>query len=84
MISSIFIGTPPRKGKKKAVCCVLPLLMIRRWSQRVSFNVIDTERQDWARGGAQLKQFVQQEAHARCRTVLEAVDPDWCPGWPVE
>ncbi|MFJ6993862.1 hypothetical protein [Streptomyces sp. NPDC003090] len=50
----------------------------------MSFNVIDTERQDWARGGAQLKQFVQQEAHARCRTVLEAVDPDWCPGWPVE
>ncbi|MFC9462713.1 helicase associated domain-containing protein [Streptomyces sp. NPDC056983] len=31
----------------------------------VSFNVIDTERQDWARGWAALKKFTEREAHAR-------------------
>ncbi|MFD8263708.1 helicase associated domain-containing protein [Streptomyces griseoluteus] len=31
----------------------------------MSFNVIDTERQDWARGWAKLKDFVEREGHAR-------------------
>ncbi|MER5781236.1 Helicase associated domain protein [Streptomyces mobaraensis] len=37
-------------------------VMVADW---VSFNVIDTERQDWARGWAMLKQFVDREGHAR-------------------
>ncbi|WP_436800422.1 helicase associated domain-containing protein [Streptomyces cinereoruber] len=36
--------------------------MVADW---ISFNVIDTERQDWARGWAKLKQFVEREGHAR-------------------
>lgn len=31
----------------------------------VSLNVIDTERQDWARGWAALKRFTEREGHAR-------------------
>ncbi|MFI1370222.1 helicase associated domain-containing protein [Streptomyces griseochromogenes] len=31
----------------------------------MSFNVIDTERQDWARGWAALKKFTERELHAR-------------------
>ncbi|MEU1377937.1 Helicase associated domain protein [Streptomyces triculaminicus] len=37
-------------------------VMVADW---VSFNVIDTERQDWARGWAALKKFTEREAHAR-------------------
>ncbi|MFF4291512.1 Helicase associated domain protein [Streptomyces sp. NPDC001633] len=37
-------------------------VMVADW---VSFNVIDTERQDWARGWAALKNFVEREGHAR-------------------
>ncbi|MFD0296440.1 helicase associated domain-containing protein [Streptomyces sp. NPDC127061] len=36
--------------------------MVADW---VSFNVIDTERQDWARGWASLKRFTERELHAR-------------------
>ncbi|MFD8779492.1 helicase associated domain-containing protein [Streptomyces sp. NPDC059916] len=36
--------------------------MVANW---VSFNVIDTERQDWARGWAALKKFTERELHAR-------------------
>lgn len=36
--------------------------MVADW---VSFNVIDTERQDWARGYGALKRFVDREHHAR-------------------
>ncbi|MFE2449642.1 helicase associated domain-containing protein, partial [Streptomyces sp. NPDC059426] len=36
--------------------------MVADW---VSFNVIDTERQDWARGWAKLKAFTEREGHAR-------------------
>ncbi|WP_370424372.1 Helicase associated domain protein, partial [Streptomyces sp. QH1-20] len=36
--------------------------MVANW---VSFNVIDTERQDWARGWAKLKQYTEREGHAR-------------------
>ncbi|WP_329392102.1 helicase associated domain-containing protein [Streptomyces sp. NBC_01716] len=37
-------------------------VMVADW---VSFNVIDTERQDWARGWAALREFVEREGHAR-------------------
>jgi len=37
-------------------------VMVADW---VSFNVIDTERQDWARGWAKLKTFTEREHHAR-------------------
>ncbi|SCF80873.1 Helicase conserved C-terminal domain-containing protein [Streptomyces sp. DconLS] len=37
-------------------------VMVANW---VSFNVIDTERQDWARGWAKLKEFTDREGHAR-------------------
>ncbi|NJP80869.1 helicase, partial [Streptomyces sp. AA8] len=37
-------------------------VMVAEW---VSFNVIDTERQDWARGWAKLKAFTEREGHAR-------------------
>ncbi|GAA2247133.1 DEAD/DEAH box helicase [Streptomyces amakusaensis] len=37
-------------------------VMVAEW---VSFNVIDTERQDWARGWAKLKTFTEREGHAR-------------------
>ncbi|CAL9327186.1 hypothetical protein SUDANB180_07569 (plasmid) [Streptomyces sp. enrichment culture] len=37
-------------------------VMVANW---VSFNVIDTERQDWARGWAKLKEFTEREGHAR-------------------
>ncbi|MBL3808416.1 Helicase associated domain protein [Streptomyces diastaticus] len=36
--------------------------MVADW---VSFNVIDTERQDWARNWSKLKAFVEREGHAR-------------------
>ncbi|MFJ3833808.1 Helicase associated domain protein [Streptomyces sp. NPDC090046] len=37
-------------------------VMIAEW---VSFNVIDTDRQDWGRGWSALKRFTQREKHAR-------------------
>jgi hypothetical protein len=36
--------------------------MVADW---ISFNVIDTERQDWGRGWAALKKFADRELHAR-------------------
>ncbi|MGW3381959.1 hypothetical protein ACWDCO_17440 [Streptomyces albogriseolus] len=39
-------------------------VMVANW---VSFNVIDTERQDWASGWAKLKEFTEREGHARVR-----------------
>ncbi len=36
--------------------------MVADW---VSFNVIDTERQDWARGWAKLKTYVERVGNAR-------------------
>jgi hypothetical protein len=36
-------------------------VMVADW---VQFNVIDTERQDWARGYAALRRFVEREGHA--------------------
>ncbi|MFE4415829.1 helicase associated domain-containing protein [Streptomyces sp. NPDC093064] len=37
-------------------------VMIADW---VSFNVIDTEKQDWARGWTKLKAYMEREGHAR-------------------
>ncbi|MFF2523542.1 helicase associated domain-containing protein [Streptomyces liangshanensis] len=37
-------------------------VMVADW---VSFNVIDVEKQDWARGWASLKKFTERELHAR-------------------
>ncbi|MFD9003722.1 helicase associated domain-containing protein [Streptomyces sp. NPDC059582] len=36
--------------------------MVAEW---VPFNVIDTERQDWARGRAALRRYTEREGHAR-------------------
>ncbi|MEU1056844.1 Helicase associated domain protein [Streptomyces sp. NPDC005876] len=37
-------------------------VMVADW---VSFNIIDTEKQDWTRGWAALKKFTERELHAR-------------------
>ncbi|WP_331732031.1 Helicase associated domain protein [Streptomyces sp. NBC_00989] len=64
---STYIGTPPKDGEEES------RLLLRFAAPRdpntvadwVSFNVIDTERQDWARGWAALKKFTEREKHAR-------------------
>ncbi|MFF5639730.1 Helicase associated domain protein [Streptomyces sp. NPDC012825] len=61
------IGTAPGDGEEEARLLLrfaVPRdpVMVADW---ISFNVIDTERQDWARGWAKLKQFVEREGHAR-------------------
>ncbi|MGW0877788.1 Helicase associated domain protein [Streptomyces sp. NPDC002740] len=64
---SMSIGTAPIDGEDES------RLLLRFAAPRdpstvadwVSFNVIDTERQDWARGWASLKKFTDREAHAR-------------------
>ncbi|MGW0912596.1 Helicase associated domain protein [Streptomyces sp. NPDC002784] len=61
------IGPPPQEGEEES------RLLLRFASPRdpetvaawVSFNVIDTERQDWARGWARLKAFTGRTGHAR-------------------
>ncbi|MFD3353419.1 DEAD/DEAH box helicase [Streptomyces fradiae] len=64
---SVFIGTPPEEGEEESrlllrFAAPRDPAMVADW---VSFNVIDTERQDWARGWAKLKEFVRREGHAR-------------------
>ncbi|EGX54879.1 helicase [Streptomyces zinciresistens K42] len=64
---SVNIGTPPEEGEEESrlllrFAAPRDPAMVAEW---VSFNVIDTERQDWARGWAKLKQFVEREHHAR-------------------
>ncbi|MFC8900602.1 DEAD/DEAH box helicase [Streptomyces cinereoruber] len=61
------IGTAPGGGEEEArlllrFAAPRDPVMVADW---ISFNVIDTERQDWARGWAKLKQFVEREGHAR-------------------
>ncbi|MFC8013633.1 DEAD/DEAH box helicase [Streptomyces cinereoruber] len=61
------IGTAPGDGEEEArlllrFAAPRDPVMVADW---ISFNVIDTERQDWARGWAKLKQFVEREGHAR-------------------
>ncbi|MGA5220992.1 Helicase associated domain protein [Streptomyces cinereoruber] len=61
------IGAAPGDGEEEArlllrFAAPRDPVMVADW---ISFNVIDTERQDWARGWAKLKQFVEREGHAR-------------------
>ncbi|MER6150108.1 helicase associated domain-containing protein [Streptomyces hirsutus] len=50
-------------------------VMVAEW---VSFNVIDAEKQDRARGWAKLKQFAEQEGYAR---VPYGHQEGACPLW---
>ncbi|MER6678645.1 Helicase associated domain protein [Streptomyces sp. NPDC000983] len=64
---SVNIGAAPGEGEEESRLLLrfaLPRdpVMVADW---VSFNVIDTERQDWARGWAALKRFTEREGHAR-------------------
>ncbi|MGD3112494.1 Helicase associated domain protein [Streptomyces sp. YGL11-2] len=64
---SLNIGTAPGEGEEESRLLLrfaVPRdpVMVAQW---VSFNVIDTERQDWARGWAKLKAFTEREGHAR-------------------
>ncbi|MGW1754044.1 helicase associated domain-containing protein [Streptomyces mirabilis] len=64
---SEYIGTAPEEGEEESrlllrFAAPRDPMMVADW---VSFNVIDTEKQDWARGWASLKKFTEREAHAR-------------------
>ncbi|SOD63059.1 Helicase conserved C-terminal domain-containing protein [Streptomyces zhaozhouensis] len=64
---SIFIGLNPEEGGEESRLLLRfaarrDPVMVARW---VSFNVIDTERQDWARGWDALRRYVEREQHAR-------------------
>ncbi|MEW2425929.1 Helicase associated domain protein [Streptomyces nigra] len=64
---STYIGPPPEDGEEESrlllrFAAPRDPVMVADW---VSFNVIDTEKQDWARGWAKLKQFAEREGHAR-------------------
>ncbi|NEB29847.1 DEAD/DEAH box helicase family protein [Streptomyces sp. SID14446] len=64
---SVNIGTPPEKGEAESrlllrFAAPRDPVMVADW---VSFNVIDTERQDWARGWAKLKTYVERVGNAR-------------------
>ncbi|MEU7124275.1 helicase associated domain-containing protein [Streptomyces zaomyceticus] len=64
---SVNIGAAPEEGKEESRLLLrfaVPRdpVMVAQW---VSFNVIDAERQDWARGWAKLKAYVEREGHAR-------------------
>ncbi|MEU9979293.1 Helicase associated domain protein [Streptomyces sp. NPDC051014] len=64
---SVSIGTAPAEGEEESrlllrFAAPRDPVMVADW---VSFNVIDTERQDWARGWARLKAFTEREHHAR-------------------
>ncbi|OKK23091.1 helicase [Streptomyces sp. CB02488] len=65
--SSEYIGPPPEEGEDESrlllrFAAPRDPMMVADW---VSFNVIDTEKQDWARGWASLKKFAERELHAR-------------------
>ncbi|MFJ4467793.1 Helicase associated domain protein [Streptomyces sp. NPDC089424] len=64
---SVFIGSAPGEGEAESrlllrFAAPRDPVMVARW---VSFNVIDTERQDWARGWSALKRYAEREGHAR-------------------
>ncbi|MEU3620673.1 Helicase associated domain protein [Streptomyces sp. NPDC006872] len=64
---SMDIGTPPEDGEEESrlllrFAAPRDPVMVANW---VSFNVIDTERQDWARGWAALKRYTVRESGAR-------------------
>ncbi|WP_442817903.1 helicase associated domain-containing protein [Streptomyces sp. NBC_01591] len=67
MQPSEYIGPPPGEGEEESrlllrFAAPRDPVMVADW---VSFNVIDTEKQDWARGWASLKTFAERELHAR-------------------
>ncbi|WP_422762677.1 Helicase associated domain protein [Lysinibacillus sp. NPDC056220] len=64
---SEYIGAAPEEGAEESrlllrFAAPRDPVMVADW---VSFNVIDTEKQDWARGWTSLKKFTEREAHAR-------------------
>ncbi|MFE8018244.1 Helicase associated domain protein [Streptomyces antibioticus] len=64
---SVNIGSAPAEGEEESrlllrFAAPRDPVMVADW---ISFNVIDTERQDWARGWAKLKTFTEREGHAR-------------------
>ncbi|WP_331727658.1 Helicase associated domain protein [Streptomyces sp. NBC_01176] len=64
---SVHIGVAPEEGEEESrlllrFAAPRDPVMVADW---VSFNVIDTERQDWARGWAALKKFTERVGHAR-------------------
>ncbi|MER5200453.1 Helicase associated domain protein [Streptomyces sp. NPDC002755] len=63
---SMDIGTPPEEGEEESrlllrFAAPRDPVMVANW---VSFNVIDTERQDWARGWAALRGYVERTGSA--------------------
>ncbi|MFH8993042.1 Helicase associated domain protein [Streptomyces sp. NPDC017940] len=64
---SVNIGVAPDEGEEESrlllrFAAPRDPVMVADW---VSFNVIDTERQDWARGWAKLKAYVERVGNAR-------------------
>ncbi|MFD7436048.1 Helicase associated domain protein [Streptomyces sp. NPDC059861] len=64
---STWIGSAPEEGEEESrlllrFAAPRDPVMVAEW---VSFNVIDTEKQDWARGWAALKRYTEREGHAR-------------------
>ncbi|MDQ0904588.1 superfamily II DNA or RNA helicase [Streptomyces canus] len=64
---SVNIGVAPEEGEDESrlllrFAAPRDPVMVADW---VSFNVIDTERQDWARGWAKLKTYVERVGNAR-------------------
>ncbi|MET7694032.1 Helicase associated domain protein [Streptomyces sp. NPDC005483] len=64
---SVNIGVAPEEGEDESrlllrFAAPRDPVMVANW---VSFNVIDTERQDWARGWAKLKTYVERVGNAR-------------------
>ncbi|MEV5787465.1 Helicase associated domain protein [Streptomyces sp. NPDC052287] len=64
---SVNIGMAPEEGEDESrlllrFAAPRDPVMVADW---VSFNVIDTERQDWARGWAKLKTYVERTGNAR-------------------
>ncbi|MFJ6088109.1 Helicase associated domain protein [Streptomyces sp. NPDC092369] len=64
---SVRIGRKPEEGEEESrlllrFAAPRDPVMVADW---VSFNVIDTEKQDWARGWAALKKFTEREGHSR-------------------
>lgn len=62
-----YIGPAPGEGEEESrlllrFAAPRDPVMVAEW---VSFNVIDTEKQDWARGWVKLKQYAGREGHAR-------------------
>ncbi|MFD7108428.1 DEAD/DEAH box helicase [Streptomyces celluloflavus] len=60
------IGAKPEGGEEESrlllrFAAPRDPVMVADW---ISFNVIDTEKQDWARGWASLKKFTARELHA--------------------